>query len=250
MAEGRQRLDELVLARGLAPDLKTARAQVLAGNVLVDERCVDKCGARCAPAAAVRLKRATEPYVSRGGVKLAGALAAARLTVTGWRALDAGAATGGFTDCLLQHGASAVTALDVGRGLLAHKLRIDPRVTVVENRNIRTVRAGELGEPFDLVVADLSFISLRTALPALTGQVRLGGQMLLLVKPQFEVEKGRVGTGGIVRDDAARQAAIAAVADAVRAAGLAVKAIIPSSLTGAKGNQEYFIHIGCLVLNS
>ncbi len=181
------------------------------------------------------------PYVSRGGVKLAGALDALALDVRGLRVLDAGASTGGFTDCLLQRGATHVVAADVGRAQLAQKLRNDARVTVVENNNLRHAVAGDFGEPFDLVTADLSFISLRTVLPALTAQVRPDGSMLLLVKPQFEAPKEQVGDGGVVRDEAVRQAAVDAVAAAAQALGWTQQRTVPSPLPGADGNREFFL---------
>ena len=242
MPAEKTRLDNLVVARGLAPDLAAACAEIMADNILVDERGNNKPGMMVPATAVLRRRREPEPYVSRGGRKLAGALAATGVSVAGCRALDAGASTGGFTDCLLQHGSAAVTALDVGRGLLAHKLRIDPRVTVVENCNIRALAPGELGEPFDLVVADLSFISLRKVLPALAAQARAGGQLLLLVKPQFEAPRGQVAKGGVVRDDDVRRAAATAVAEAAPACGLAVAGVHESVLPGARGNREYFLH--------
>ncbi|HNW94435.1 MAG TPA: TlyA family RNA methyltransferase [bacterium] len=243
MAGHKQRLDELLVARGLVADLAAARAEIMANNIIVDDRACDKPGTPVAADAVIRRRHEPEPYVSRGGRKLAGALAAAGMEVHGWRVLDAGASTGGFTDCLLQHGAAQVVAVDVGRGLLAHTLRIDPRVTVVEECNVRGLAPGDLGELFDLVVADLSFISLRTVLPALAGQTCAGGELLLLVKPQFEAEKGTVGSGGIVRDEAVRQQAIAAVAEAAQAGGLTVAGVHASPVTGTKGNQEYFIRL-------
>lgn len=239
----KRRLDEQVLARGLAPDLKTAQAQVLAGNVLVDEMCIATCGTLVPADAPIRLKKMPLLYVSRGGIKLAGALDALGLEVRGLRVLDAGASTGGFTDCLLQRGAAHVVAADVGRAQLAQKLRADARVTVVENCNLRHAQAGELGEPFDLVTADLSFISLRTVLPALATLVRPDGGMLLLVKPQFEAAKEQVGPGGIVRDEAVWQAAVDAVAATARTLGWMQQQVVPSPLPGADGNREFFLRL-------
>lgn len=179
------------------------------------------------------------PYVSRGGVKLSGALDAFALDVCGWRCLDLGASTGGFTDCLLQRGAREVVAVDVGYGQLAWSLRRDPRVEVLERTDVRSLDPPQL-VPFDLVCADLSFISLRTVMPAiaeLTGH----GSALVLVKPQFEVGRSRVGKGGVVRDPELHEEAVRTVSDAARQAGLRAAGSCPSPITGADGNRELFL---------
>jgi len=201
--------------------------------------------------APTRLVEAAEPiqvvgdpprYVSRGGDKLAAALAQFAVPVEGRRALDAGASTGGFTDCLLQAGAAHVYSVDVGRGQLAWKVREDPRVTVRERTNVRTLEPDELGGAVDLTVADLSFISLVTVAPALARCTRAGGDFVLLVKPQFEAGRARVGKGGIVRDPAVHGAVLREVRDGLRnAAALYITAIMRSPLTGADGNVEFLV---------
>jgi 23S rRNA (cytidine1920-2'-O)/16S rRNA (cytidine1409-2'-O)-methyltransferase len=233
-----------MVADGLARSRAEAQALILANQVLVDDVPVDKAGAGVRDTAAIRLRAgARKPYVSRGGEKLAGALedlAASGLAVKGLRCLDVGASTGGFTDCLLQAGAREVVAVDVGYGQLHPRLREDPRVLVRERTNARELCAEQLGGSVDLTVADASFISLRLLLPALaraTGHAPL----LLLVKPQFEVGRARVGKGGVVRDDALRAEAAAGVAEAAAAEGYAVLAQVDSRLPGPKGNREIFL---------
>lgn len=189
----------------------------------------------------VKIVEPDHPYVGRGGMKLAAALDEFAIDVTGMRCLDAGASTGGFTDCLLQRGAVSVTAVDVGYGQLAWKLRSDPRVEVVERTNIRHADVEELGAPFDLVVADLSFISLRLVAPQLVGAAR--DDIVLLVKPQFEVGKDAVGRGGIVDDPELHRQSVVEVAAAYAALGRGLAGITPSPITGAKGNREFLIHL-------
>lgn len=182
-------------------------------------------------------------YVSRGGVKLAGALDDLGIDVAGVRALDAGASSGGFTDCLLQRGAAIVVAVDVAYGQFAWRLRNDARVRLLERTNVRSLDVGAIGEPMDLVVADLSFISLATVADALTGVTGPNGRFILLVKPQFELPKQDVPRGGVVRDPLAWQQAMRAVADAYRSRGVALVAASPSRLVGPKGNREFFLHM-------
>jgi 23S rRNA (cytidine1920-2'-O)/16S rRNA (cytidine1409-2'-O)-methyltransferase len=189
----------------------------------------------------IRLEAPARPFVSRGGEKLAGALERFGLDVTGRRCIDVGASTGGFTDCLLQRGAASVSAVDVGYGQLAWSLVTDDRVTVVDRTNIRHADPADLGAPFDLIVADLSFISLRTVASALAALGREGSEYVLLVKPQFEVGRANVGRGGIVRDLDAVRRAVGAVLDSLEEVGIGVIAAVPSPITGAKGNQEYLI---------
>ena len=195
----RQRADLLLVERGYFASREQARAAILAGEVRVGETRIDKAGQLIDPDAPVVVK-ARRRFVSRGGDKLAGALGTFDLDVGGMRAVDVGASTGGFTDCLLQSGAASVLAIDVGYGQLAWSLRTDARVAVMERTNIRNVVAASVGAPFDLAVADLSFISLGLVLPVLSELIRPAGQMMLLVKPQFEAGKGRVGKRGVVRD--------------------------------------------------
>jgi 23S rRNA (cytidine1920-2'-O)/16S rRNA (cytidine1409-2'-O)-methyltransferase len=235
-----ERLDLELVRRGLAPTREKARAEIVSGNVLVDEKPVDKPGARVKPEQAIRLREAPLKYVSRGGLKLEAALDAFAIDVTGRVCADLGASTGGFTDCLLQRGAAKVYAIDVGYGQLAWKLRQDPRVVVMERTNVRHLEAAP--EPLDLVVGDLSFISLRLVIPALA---RLASpELVLLVKPQFEVGRADVGKGGLVRDPAARARALAEIEEAAREGGFTVVSAIDSPVPGAKaGNVESLLHL-------
>ena len=235
------RIDRLLVDRGLVPNRELARRLVMAGEVLVDDRPVTKPGADVADEAAIRLRTPASPYASRGGEKLAGALDAFALDVTGCLALDIGASTGGFTDCLLRRGARGVIAVDVGYGQLAWRLRQDPRVTVLERTNARHLEPQRLPAPADVASVDVSFISIVKVLPAVVACVRPGAAVIALVKPQFEVGRSRVGKGGVVRDDAARADAVAAVRAAAEALGLTVRGEAESVLPGPKGNREVFL---------
>ncbi|HYD42929.1 MAG TPA: TlyA family RNA methyltransferase [Anaeromyxobacter sp.] len=239
----RQRIDVLLLERGLAESRTRAQALVMAGAVVVGEARVDKAGALVDPALPIRIKEDAAPrrWVSRGAEKLLRALEVFPIDPRGKTCADLGASTGGFTDVLLQHGAARVYAVDVGYGQLHPKLRDDPRVVVRERENARALTAEALGEPVDLVVGDLSFISLRLVLPAVRAILRPGGQAALLVKPQFEVGKGEVGKGGVVRDDAQRRAALEAVAAAARALGFEVLGHAESPIEGPAGNREWLL---------
>jgi 23S rRNA (cytidine1920-2'-O)/16S rRNA (cytidine1409-2'-O)-methyltransferase len=209
----------------------------------VDGARAEKPGTAVAAAANVEVRGGDHAFVSRGGVKLAGALDAFTLDVQGLRCLDLGASTGGFTDCLLQRGAASVIAVDVGYGQLAYKLRVDPRVRVMERTNARTLTADALGGPVDFTVVDASFIGLDQLLPAISGTLRDGGRLVALVKPQFEVGREEASRGkGVVRDPAVRRAAIDAAVAAVGQAGLEVLGQCDSSLPGPKGNLEAFVH--------
>jgi 23S rRNA (cytidine1920-2'-O)/16S rRNA (cytidine1409-2'-O)-methyltransferase len=237
----KRRLDQLLVERGLAESRERAQAVILAGAVRVEGERADKAGARV-PANA-RIELAGEPlrYASRGGLKLEGALEDFGIDPAGKICLDVGSSTGGFTDCLLQRGAARVYAVDVTPRQIAWKLQQDPRVVLVE-RNARWLRPEDVGEAADLVVADVSFISLTKVLPALVPLARPGGDFLLLVKPQFELERGEVGRGGIVRDPALHERAVARVRAAAQALGLRVAGARPSRLEGAGGNREFFLH--------
>ena len=237
----RVRIDRLLVERGLAASRERARRLVMTGDVLVGDRPITKPGAEVPADAEVRLRTADSPYVSRGGEKLAGALDAFGLEVRDLVAFDVGASTGGFTDCLLQRGARRVIALDVGYGQLAWKLRHDPRVVVIERTNARHLTPGMLPEAPDLAVVDVSFISLATVLPAVAGVLAPRGTIVALVKPQFEVGRGRVGKGGVVRDPARRAEAVAGVRTAAERLGFAVRGEAESVLSGPKGNREVFI---------
>jgi 23S rRNA (cytidine1920-2'-O)/16S rRNA (cytidine1409-2'-O)-methyltransferase len=241
----RNRLDADLVRRGLARSREQAAALVAAGRVEVRGTRVLKPAAMVDPAEAVRVVEAErDEYVSRGGHKLAGALAQftpAGLRVRGRRCLDAGASTGGFTDVLLRAGAAAVIAADVGYGQLAWPLRTDPRVTVLDRTNVRSLTPEAIGGPVDLAVADLSFISLRLVLPALAACTGPDGDLLPMVKPQFEVGRGRVGSGGVVRDPGLRAEAVLRVAVEAAVLGFGVVGVVASPLPGPSGNVEFFL---------
>jgi 23S rRNA (cytidine1920-2'-O)/16S rRNA (cytidine1409-2'-O)-methyltransferase len=237
------RADQLVVARGLAPSRARAQALILAGKVYVGEVRVDKAGAMLPEDAAIGVRGEDHPYVSRGGVKLAGALDAFGVDPRGKACVDLGASTGGFTDCLLQRGAARVAAVDVGYGQLAHKLRVDPRVTNLERTNARTLEPVHVGGAADLVVVDASFIGIALLLPAIVRCLAPGGELVALVKPQFEVGRDEAAKArGVIRDPALRSTAIGNVVDEVRAAGLDVLGTCDSVLPGPKGNVEAFVH--------
>lgn len=240
----KSRLDVLVVERGLAASRERARALILAGRLLVDEQKVDKPGAPVSADANLRLLGEDLPYVSRGGLKLAGALDHWRIDVAGRACLDVGTSTGGFTDCLLQRGAVHVTAVDTGFGQIAIKLRNDSRVRLMERTNARLLEPGSLdGQPsLTLLVMDVSFISATLLMaPVLTAAPSLE-ETVILVKPQFEAGREHVGKGGIVRDSAAHRLAVDRVAQCLRELGWQVDEVIPSPITGAEGNQEFLLH--------
>ena len=241
MTAARARLDAELVRRGLARSREQAGELVAAGRVAVAGQRAAKPATQVARDAPITVAESTEPgYVSRGGYKLAGALQAfGGLIVAGRQCLDAGASTGGFTDVLLRAGAAHVVAADVGYGQLAWSLRTDPRVTVMDRTNVRTI--GPLTPAPDLVVADLSFISLILVLSALVACATPGADFVLLVKPQFEVGKGRVGAGGVVRDSTDRSAAVEKVCGAAAGLGLGVQGITASPLPGPAGNVDYFV---------
>ena len=238
----RVRLDTLLAERGLFPSRSRAAASVMAGEVLLlpERRRAEKPGQLVAPDAELEVVGGPQ-FVSRGGVKLANALDRLGLDVRGARALDVGASTGGFTDCLLRRGADHVVALDVAYGELDWGLRSDPRVTVLERVNARAVSIAQLPYRPGLVVADVSFISLRKVLPAVLGVTAPRFDCLAMVKPQFEAGRGEVGKGGVVRSAGARRAAIVAVARTARELGSSVRGFAPSGLPGPKGNLETFV---------
>jgi 23S rRNA (cytidine1920-2'-O)/16S rRNA (cytidine1409-2'-O)-methyltransferase len=237
------RLDQLLVLRGLAKSRAQARALIMAGRVQVEGLSAPKAGTLVPQEVRVTVMGPPYPFVSRGGEKLAGALEHFGVAPAGKVALDAGASTGGFTHCLLTRGARKVYAVDVGYGQLDSTLRGDPRVVVLERINIRHLPQGAIGEPIDLATLDLSFISLALVLPKVLEFLRPGGEILALVKPQFEVGKGQVGKGGVVRDPLLQQEAVQRVAAAAAALGLKVSPAFPSTLKGPKGNQEYFLYL-------
>lgn len=232
----RVRLDELVLSRGLAGSRAQAQRLILAGQVWLDDRVVDKPGQPVAEDAPVRVAQGL-PYVSRGGLKLAAALDAFGVNPAGWVCADIGASTGGFTDCLLQRGAARVYAVDVGYGQLAWSLRRDPRVVAMERTNIRYLES--LPEAVGLATVDVSFIGLGLVLPRVAMLLSPDGQVIALIKPQFEVGKGQVGKGGVVRDPKLHRLAIEKVLAAAAMAGLAPAGVIRSPITGPAGNVEF-----------
>jgi 23S rRNA (cytidine1920-2'-O)/16S rRNA (cytidine1409-2'-O)-methyltransferase len=240
----RARLDAELVRRGLARSRVQAADLIAAGQVLVSGQAAAKAATQVTQDAPISVQRddAEPGYVSRGGTKLAGALAAfRRLQVAGRNCLDAGASTGGFTDVLLRAGAAHVVAADVGYGQLAWSLQTDQRVTVMDRVNVRNLKPGQVHPPPGLVVADLSFISLSQVLPALVACAEPDADFVLMVKPQFEVGKAKVGSGGVVRDPNLRAAAVAAVAETAHELGLGVQGVAASPLPGPSGNVEYFL---------
>jgi 23S rRNA (cytidine1920-2'-O)/16S rRNA (cytidine1409-2'-O)-methyltransferase len=238
----RERADKRVVDAGLAESRTRAQALILAGQVVIGDHVVDKPGQLVDAQAEVRLKGEPMPYVSRGGLKLAHALDTFAIDVRGRRALDVGASTGGFTDCLLQRGAVAVCAVDVGHNQLAWKLRSDPRVTSMEGVNARALDPRTLPFVPDVAVCDVSFISLTLVLPRLVDAIGPGRKpLVLLVKPQFEVGRADVGKGGVVRDPAKRAAAVTKCADAARALGCEVVGSVESPIVGPAGNVEFLL---------
>ena len=239
----RQRLDAAVVDLGLAPSRERARALILAGQVTVDGHVVSKAGAAVGADAHVELVAPDHPYVSRGGVKLAGALDAFAIDPAGRRALDVGASTGGFTDVLLRRNAESVIALDVGHGQLDWRLRNDPRVIVRERVNARALTRDDVPHNVTLVTIDVSFISLSLILPALPPFLDAPADVVALVKPQFEAGRAEVGRHGLVTDPAVHTAVVARVAAAAEALGFMRAGMVPSAITGATGNQEFFLHL-------
>jgi len=240
------RLDKLIFERGLAASRERAQAMILAGKVLVDGQKVEKAGAGIEPDAEIRLLGEDLKYVSRGGLKLEKALEHWKIDVTGKTCLDVGASTGGFTDCLLQHGASRVIAVDTGHGQIDFRLRQDPRVRLLEKTNARYLTREQLGEVVDFIAMDVSFISATLVLPAVITAAfpspPVGRQMVVLVKPQFEVGRELVGKGGIVRDQAAQLASVEKVRLALVAQGCTRTEVIDSPILGAEGNHEFLLH--------
>lgn len=233
------RLDALLVERGLALTRIKAQALIMAGSVLIDGQLADKPGMVVKADCLVTIKEAS-PFVSRGGVKLVGALDFFNIDVTGAVVMDIGSSTGGFTDCLLKRGAARVYAIDVGKGLIDVNLRQDPRVTLLEGRNIRYMEASDIGGLVDGAVIDVSFISLEKVLPKAAEFVKSGGFIVALIKPQFEVGKGEVGKGGIVRDPEKHRFVVERITEFSRTLGLVPQGSVESPITGAKGNKEFW----------
>ncbi|MCU0587578.1 MAG: TlyA family RNA methyltransferase [Syntrophobacteraceae bacterium] len=241
MASTSARLDKLLVDLGLAPSRERAQALILAGKVLVDGEKITKAGRLVSSGGAITLTGADLPYVSRGGLKLEHALEAFAISVEGRVAMDVGASTGGFTDCLLQRGAARVYAVDVGYGQLAWSLRQDPRVVVIERQNIRSLPADRIPEPIQVATVDTSFISLRLVLPAAVPFLADGATLVALVKPQFEAGRLHVGKGGVVRDPAVHDEVCRAAVDLAESLGCVVLGVTPSPILGPKGNREFLL---------
>ncbi len=237
------RLDQLLVQRGLCESRVKAQARILAGEVLVGDRPVSKAGTAVAEDAELRLRGEEPPYVSRGGIKLAAALDRFGIDPAGWTCFDAGASTGGFTDCLLQRGAVRVYAVDVGTNQLHWKLRSDPRVVSLEQCNLRTWEPARIPEACRLLVADLSFISLRLALPPAFASLEAGAEAVVLVKPQFEAGREDVGQGGIVRDTAVHDRVLRELWDFFAGTEFRPQAWMESPIRGGEGNREFLLHL-------
>ena len=243
MANPKTRLDVLLVERGLVPSRERARAVILAGHVRVDGQVVSKAGTPVSQTASVELTSPDHPYVGRGGLKLAHALDTFGIAVETRRALDIGASTGGFTDVLLQRGARDVIALDVGHNQLDWKLRSDSRVIVREGVNARTLTPADVPHAVDIVTIDVAFISLKHIFPEVPKVLAPGGDVVALVKPQFEAGRDEVGKGGIVSDPEVHEAVLARVTSDAEAAGLTRCGMTPSPITGATGNREFLMHL-------
>jgi 23S rRNA (cytidine1920-2'-O)/16S rRNA (cytidine1409-2'-O)-methyltransferase len=237
----KKRLDLLLVEKGLAETRQRARSLIMAGKVLVDTQLVDKPGVAASVNAQIVVRDNDLAYVSRGGLKLEAALKALSLAVKDLVCLDVGASTGGFTDCLLKHGAMKVYAVDVGYGQLAWSLRQDPRVRVIERTNIRHMPADQIAESVDLITIDTSFISLKIVVPAVLKFLAPQGRILALIKPQFEVGKGNVGKGGVVKDTSQHAAVIESLINNFKDQGVGCGPVVPSPILGPKGNREFII---------
>jgi 23S rRNA (cytidine1920-2'-O)/16S rRNA (cytidine1409-2'-O)-methyltransferase len=246
----RERIDKLLVDQGLVESRTRAQALIMAGAVLVNEQRINKPSDLVDPTSELRIKGSDDPaqrYVGRGGVKLEAALKTFKVDVGGLSCLDVGASTGGFTDCLLQHGAGRVIAVDVGHNQIDWRLRNDSRVEVREGVNARYLSLDDFAEPFDLIVMDVAFISATKILPAVAPLLKEGGSMILLIKPQFEVGRDEVGKGGIVREPEKHQRVVAAVNQAAEELGLKTSGVIDSPIKGADGNVEFLAlyRLGC-----
>jgi 23S rRNA (cytidine1920-2'-O)/16S rRNA (cytidine1409-2'-O)-methyltransferase len=237
----KKRLDVALTDANLVSSRQQARALILAGNVFVNHIQIDKAGTMISENALIEIKGHISPFVSRGGLKLQAIFDHFDFCVKDLICLDVGASTGGFTDCLLHHGAKKVYAVDVGYGQLAWKLRQDPRVVAIERTNIRYLNPEKISDPIDVITIDTSFISLKLVVPAVLKFLKKGGSVITLIKPQFEVGKGKVGKGGIVKDPALHEAVLSDLASFFKKIGLELGPIIPSPILGPKGNQEFIM---------
>ncbi len=239
----KERLDKILIDKGIAASRERARALIMGGKVLVNGMPVTKAGSLVDRNAGIGLKGEDIPYVSRGGLKLEAAVEHFAVPLKDKTAMDVGASTGGFTDCMLQHGAHKVYCIDVGYGQLAWKLRQDPRVVLIERTNIRYLERERIPDEIDLVTIDVSFISLVKAVPKVLEFLKRGGEIIALIKPQFEVGKGEVDKGGVIKDEAKRSRAVEQVKGALEALGLETIGIIQSPVPGQKGNIEFLIYM-------
>jgi len=237
----KERLDRILIERGLVSSRERARALIMEGKVLVDNRPVTKAGEMVSADAAIGLRGGDIPYVSRGGLKLEAALDHFAIEPVGMTVMDVGSSTGGFTDCMLKRGAQKAYCIDVGYGQLAWSLRNDPRIVLLERTNIRHLEKEKIPDPVDFATIDLSFISLTKVFAKVAEFLRDRGLILALIKPQFEVGKGEVGKGGIVRDEGKRMTTVNSVRDFAEALGLETIGVFPSPVPGQKGNLEYFL---------
>jgi len=239
----KERLDKLLIKKGIVSSRERAKALILEGRVLVNRAPVDKAGTLVDEGAEIVLRGEDLPYASRGGLKLEGALGHFHIQLDGLVAMDVGASTGGFTDCMLQKGARKVYAVDVGYGQLSWKLRKDPRVVVLERTNIRYLTGDSIPEKVDFVTIDVSFISLLKVVPKVLEFLKDGGGILALIKPQFEVGKGEVDKGGVIKSDEKRMNVVRSITEGFESLGLEVQGVSESPLKGQKGNIEYFIYM-------
>ncbi|MEJ2657827.1 MAG: TlyA family RNA methyltransferase [Desulfobacterales bacterium] len=243
MASRKRRLDLILVKKGFVRNRERAQALIMSGNVTVNNRVVDKAGTLVLPEARIVLKAKDHPYVSRGGLKLEKALHILDIDIAGFVCLDVGASTGGFTDCLLQHGAGRVYAVDVGYGQLAWKLRRDPRIVVIERKNIRELPFETLSQLVDLITIDVSFISLKKVVPEILKFMKKEARILALIKPQFEVGRSNVGKKGVVRDPALHEGVMEDLIHFFKKIQLFHEFVIPSPILGPKGNKEFFISL-------
>jgi len=239
----KERIDRLLVRKGFVQSRERAQSLIMEGKVRAGGGVVDKPGTMVEEEASVEILGEDLPYVSRGGVKLEGALRAFGVDPFGMKVLDIGASTGGFTDCVLQKGAQRVYAVDVGYGQLAWKLRTDPRVVNLEKTNVRYLRREAIEGEVDLILIDTSFISIEKFLPHLLDFLKEGGAIVSLIKPQFEVGKGEVGKGGVVRDPSLHEKVVERISRFCEGLGLKIRGVVESSLLGPKGNKEFFIHL-------
>ncbi|MBE9536578.1 MAG: TlyA family RNA methyltransferase [Proteobacteria bacterium] len=242
-ANQKERIDKLLVEKGLVESREKAKALIMAGQIIVEDKRVDKAGEMVPIDGDIRIRGKLMPYVSRGGLKLEEALRHFNIDVDGKLAIDVGASTGGFTDCLLQNGAAKVYAVDVGYGQMALRVKNDPRVICIERTNIREMPEEAVPEKVDIAVTDVSFISLTKVLPHIILLLKKKGELVALIKPQFEVGKGEVGKGGIVKDEKKIESVIESIKAFCTDLGLSVEGVTPSPVLGAKGNREFLIYL-------